>query len=318
MSEKSKEIIMIRKISDILEEKMKKWEPVFSFEVFPPRTPRGIESLFGVIEELAGLGPDYVSVTYGAGGSTSKSTLDIVRKIQDEFGITCMHHFTLVNQTKDDLTRQIELMMDAGVKNVLALRGDPPKEMGGRFKKIEGGVEYCYELIDLLRDVGNGSFSIGVAGFPECHVECPLEELDSTYLKMKADHGADFVVTQMFFDNASYSHYIERISDAGVRMPILPGVLPITDYQKLLRFCDTCGAYICQEVHKIFAPVAHDVEETVKRGTSYAIEQCGDLIRRGAPGIHFYCLNKTEPVRTIWAYLRDHTEQFMLKRAAML
>jgi methylenetetrahydrofolate reductase (NADPH) len=308
---------MITKISDILEEKMKKWEPVLSFEVFPPRTSRGIENLFGTIEELAELEPDYISVTYGAGGSTSKSTLDIARKIQDRFGIPCMHHFTLVNQTVEELTRQIELMMEAGVRNVLALRGDPPKEMGGNFRKIEGGLEYCYELIDLLREVGNGFFSIGVAGFPECHVECPLEELDSTYLKMKADHGADFVVTQLFFDNSSYSHYIERISDAGVRMPILPGVLPITDYQKLLGFCDTCGAYICQDVHKIFAPVAQDVEETVKRGTSYAIEQCGDLMRRGAPGIHFYSLNKTEPVRTIWAHMRDHTDQFLLKRAAI-
>jgi len=308
---------MIKKIADILEQKISKGEPVFSFEVFPPRTPGGVANLYDTIEELAELEPDYISVTYGAGGSTTKSTLDMVKKIQDRFGITCMHHFTLVNQTVEELTRHIELMRNAGVRNVLALRGDPPKEMGKKFKKIDGGLEYCYELIDLLRKVGDDSLSIGVAGFPECHIECPTEDLDSTYLKIKVDHGAEFVVTQLFFDNSAYSHYIERVSNAGVRVPIIPGVLPITDYRKLLRFCDTCGAYICREVHKIFAPVAHDIEETVERGTTYAIEQCGDLMRRGAPGIHFYCLNKTEPVRTIWNELKDHADQFMPKQAAI-
>ena len=308
---------MIKKIADIYAEKMKIGEPVFSFEVFPPKTSEGIENLFGTIEELAELEPDYISVTYGAGGSTTRSTLDIAKKIQDRFGITCMHHFTLVNQSVEELSQHIELMKDAGVRNVLALRGDPPQEMGEKFKKIEGGLEYCYELIDLLKEVGDDSFSIGVAGFPECHIECPLEDLDSAYLKIKVDHGAEFVLTQLFFDNPSYSHYLERVSAAGVGIPIIPGVLPIMDYQKLLRFCDTCGAYICREVHKIFAPVAHDLEETVKRGTRYAIEQSGDLLRRGAPGIHFYCLNKTEPVRTIWQQLKDRAGEFVPKQAAI-
>jgi methylenetetrahydrofolate reductase (NADPH) len=308
---------MIRKIADILEQKIDEGKPVFSFEVFPPRTVGGTENLFDTIEELAELEPDYISVTYGAGGSTTKSTLDIARKIQDRFGITCMHHFTLVNQTVGELRRHIELMRDAGLKNVLALRGDPPKEMGEKFKKIKGGLEYCYELIDLLLDMGDDSFSIGVAGFPECHIDCPSEDLDSKYLKIKVDHGAEFVITQLFFDNSSYSHYLERVSTAGVNVPIIPGVLPITDYQKLLRFCDTCGAYICREVHKIFAPVAHDIEETVARGTRYAIEQSGDLLRRGAPGIHFYCLNKAEPVRTIWQQLKDRADDFVPKQAAI-
>jgi methylenetetrahydrofolate reductase (NADPH) len=317
LKKRGKDKNMIKKIADIYAEKMKVGDPVFSFEVFPPKTSEGIENLYGTIEELAELEPDYISVTYGAGGSTTRSTLDITKKIQDRFGITCMHHFTLVNQTVEELSRHIELMKDAGVRNVLALRGDPPQEMGEKFKKIEGGLEYCYELIDLLKEVGDDSFSIAVAGFPECHIDCPLEDLDSAYLKIKADHGAEFVITQLFFDNPSYSHYLERVSAAGVRIPIIPGVLPIMDYQKLLRFCDTCGAYICQEVHKIFAPVAHDLEETVKRGTRYAIEQSGDLLRRGAPGIHFYCLNKTEPVRTIWQQLKDRASEFVPKQAAI-
>lgn len=160
---------MIKKIADIFKQKTKKREPVFSFEVFPPKTSNGIKKLFYAIEALAELEPDYISVTYGASGSTSKNTLDIIRNIQMRFGITCMHHFTLVNQTAEELTRHIELMMRAGVRNVLALRGDPPKEMGDRFKKIDGGLEYCYELIDLIKEVGGDSFSTGVAGFPECH-----------------------------------------------------------------------------------------------------------------------------------------------------
>ena len=308
---------MIKKIAHILEEKIDKGEPVFSFEVFPPRTVGGTKNLFDTIEELSELDPGYISVTYGAGGSTTESTLDIARKIQDRFGITCMHHFTLVNQTAEELRRHIELMREAGVRNVLALRGDPPKEMGEKFKKIEGGLEYCYELIDLLKEEGDDSFSIGVAGFPECHVDCPMEDLDSAYLKIKVDHGAEFVITQLFFDNSSYSHYMERVATAGAGIPIIPGVLPITDYQRLLRFCDTCGAYICREVHKMFAPVAHDIEETAKRGSRYAIDQCGDLIRRGAPGIHFYCLNKTEPVRTIWKQVKERASEFVPKQAAV-
>jgi methylenetetrahydrofolate reductase (NADPH) len=306
---------MIKKITDIFKQKKRNKEPVFSFEVFPPKTPGGTKKLFYTIETLAGLEPDYISVTYGAGGSTSKNTLDIIRKIQMRFGITCMHHFTLVNQTAEELTRHIDFMMRAGVRNVLALRGDPPREMGNRFKKIEGGLEYCYELIDLIKEVGGDYFSIGVAGFPECHIECPTEELDSGYLKLKAEHGADFVVTQLFFDNSSYSRYVDRLSDAGVRMPIIPGVLPITDYRKLLKFCDTCGAYICWDVHKIFAPVARDITETLKRGIKFATQQCEDLLTRGAPGIHFYSLNKTEPVRTIWKHLRGHTEESVLENA---
>jgi methylenetetrahydrofolate reductase (NADPH) len=207
-------------------------------------------------------------------------------------------------------------MLERGVKNVLALRGDPPKSMGTKFKKIDGGLEYGYELIDLLREVGGDAFSIGVAGFPECHIDCPTENRDSHYLKLKVDHGAEFVITQLFFDNSSYSSYAERIAAAGVNIPILPGVLPVTDYRKLLKFCDTCGAYICWEVHKIFAPIARDIQETVQRGTQYAHAQCEDLMKRGAPGIHFYSLNKTEPVREIWRRLKGESEEFPLKRAA--
>jgi len=292
---------VISRITDILREK----SPTFSFEVFPPKTKSGMKALFGTIEDFMEVGPDYVSVTYGAGGSTSRSTLEIVRRIQDEYGLTAMHHFTLVNQTVDELTRHIKAMRDAGVKNILALRGDPPKDMGGEFRKIPGGLEYCYELIDLIRDICGESVAVGVAGFPECHPDCPSPALDSHYLKVKLDHGADFVVTQFFFENRSFTEYLHRNAAAGAHAPVIPGILPVTDYGKLLKFCDTCGAYICDDVHRIFAPIADDLEATGKKGTDYAVAQCTELIRRGAAGIHFYCLNRTEPVKTIWRAVKE-------------
>ncbi len=291
---------MIRKIADILAEK----RPTFSFEVFPPKTPKGMRNLFKTIEKLAKLEPDYVSVTYGAGGSTGKSTLDIIRQIQERFGLTCMHHFTLVNQRVDELTTHIREMLDAGVRNVLALRGDPPPEMGDEFRKVDGGIEYCYELIDLLREIGTDRFSIAAAGFPEGHIDCPSKDLDSQYLKIKIDHGAEFVVTQLFFENEIYSEYLERTEAVGAVAPVIPGLLPIINYNRLLKFCDVCGASIPQKVHDIFKPMADDKDLTVRTGTEFAIDQAKDLLERGAPGIHFYCLNKVEPVRTIWKALK--------------
>jgi methylenetetrahydrofolate reductase (NADPH) len=216
-----------------------------------------------------------------------------------------MHHLTLVSQTKDELAATIRRIKDAGIRNILALRGDPPVEMGKEFRKVEGGLEYSYELVDLIREVGGDWFSIGVAGFPEGHVNCPSKDLDSIYLARKVRHGADFVVTQLFFDNSIYSEYVERVRRAGVNVAIVPGVLPITDYAKLLQFCDTCGAYICDEVHKVFGPVKEDAAATIEKGVDFAARQCEDLLARGAPGIHFYCLNKAEPVKTIWEHLKS-------------
>ncbi len=289
----------IRKITDILTEK----ERTFSFEFFPPRNQRGLKRLYRTAEALAELGPDFFSVTCGAGGSTSKATAEIVLELQKRLAVPCMHHLTLVGQTKENLASIIQKMMKNGIRNVLALRGDPPQEMGGTFRKVEGGLEYCYELIDMIREIGRDWFAIGVAGFPEGHVDCPSKELDTEYLKIKLDRGADFVITQLFFENDIYSEYLERTARAGVRARIIPGVLPITDYKKLLRFCETCGAYICQRIHDVFAPIQDSPETTRREGINYAVAQCRDLLERGAPGIHFYSLNSVEPVRTIWKLL---------------
>lgn len=294
---------MIKKISDILS----KNGPLFSLEVFPPKTAEGTEKLFHALEELVKLGPDFISVTYGAGGSTSKSTLEIADRIQHEFDVTCVHHLTMVNQTVEELTNQISRISEKGVKNILALRGDPPKDFGPKYKKIEGGLEYCYELIDLIKETCDGCFSIGVAGFPECHTDCPSESFDTEYLWLKISHGAQFVLTQLFFSNESYGIYLKRTSERGINVPIIPGVLPITDYYRLLSFANSCGAYVCDEVHKLFKPIANDIIETAKQGILYSITQCEDLLNRGAPGIHFYTLNRVEPVRTIWENVKRTT-----------
>jgi len=294
----------MQKITDILAQK----DRTFSFEIFPPRHSNDLEALFGTVAALAETVSDWVSVTYGAGGSTSvnsKSTRGIINQIHHRLGLTCMHHLTLVGQTRDELAAIVAQVKDDGIRNLLALRGDPPPEMGGQFRKIEGGLEFCYELVDLIREIGGDYFSIGVAGFPEGHPQCPSKELDTEYLKIKVDHGAEFVITQFFFENEVYSEYLERTARAGVNVRIIPGVLPVTDYDKLVRFAERCGAYICDLVHETFAPLRGDREMTARAGAEYAARQCEDLVRRGAPGIHFYSLNQVEPVRTVARQVMD-------------
>jgi len=286
----------VRKITDVFTEK----EKTFSFEVFPPRTAAGLKGLYATVEALAQLNPDYVSVTYGAGGATKEGTRAIINEVSPRFAITCMHHLTLVNQTRGELAIIIRQMRADGIRNLLALRGDPPPDLGGRFRKIQGGLRFCYELIDLIMEIGGGYFSIAVAGFPEGHPDCPSKELDTEHLKIKIDHGAEFVVTQFFFENEIYSEYLERTDRAGVNVRIIPGVLPITDYDKLLNFAAKCGTSIGSTVHDTFAPLRDHPEAMIQRGREYALRQCEDLLHRGAPGIHFYCLNRIEPVRTIW------------------
>jgi len=286
-----------RRITDLFAER----DRTFSFEFFPPKTPAGVAALYRTCGRLVELdGPDFVSVTYGAGGSTSKATLAIITELQRRYGITCMHHFTLVGQSRDELVEHIHAMRRAGVRNVLALRGDPVPEMGERFHVAPGGLEYCYELIDLIRRTVGDWFSIGVAGFPEGHVDCPSKRLDTEYLKIKVDHGAEFVITQLFFEGALYSEYLDRTHAAGVDVRIIPGVLVVTDYEKLLRFCHISGATIPSIVRNTFAPLREDPAALQEAGIEFAVRQCDDLLARGAPGLHFYCLNKTEPARTIW------------------
>ena len=284
---------MIRKISDILKEK----ERTYSFEFFPPKTEKGRKKLPETAKVFAELGADWFSVTYGAGGSTREATMEIVDELQKKFSVPVMHHFTCVGHSQKELKKILEQMKKRNIRNILALRGDAP-EGEESWTPAPDGLEYCYELIKLIRTHGD-FFSIGVAGFPEGHVDCPDKETDSKYLKIKIDAGGEFVITQLFFDNKDYFEYLERAKKVGVNVRILPGIIPITNYKTLLRFCKTCGATIPQAVHDIFKPLDGNEEATYKAGVEFAVKQCNDLLEGGAPGLHFYSLNKVEPTREI-------------------
>jgi len=284
---------MIRKISDIFREK----ERTYSFEFFPPKTEKGRGKLFETANILSDLKPDFFSVTYGAGGSSRELTMDIVDQLQKRFGIPTMHHFTCIGHSQAELRTIIEEMKERSICNVLALRGDAPEGME-HWQPSPDGLEYCYQLIELIRSYDN-FFSIGVAGFPEGHIDCPDKETDSKYLKIKVDAGGEFVITQLFFDNKDYFEYVERIRKIGVTVRIIPGILLITDYQQLLRFCNTCGATIPQQVHDIFRPLDGNDEATYQAGIQFAVKQCSELLEGGAPGLHFFTLNKVDPVREV-------------------
>ncbi len=289
---------MIKKITEIFAEK----EKTFSFEFFPPKTPKGMSNLYMNIEELNKLKPDFASVTYGAGGSSRGTTMDICSEIQTRFDLAAMHHFTCVGHSQAELKDILGQMKSNDIKNVLALRGDPPKGVE-KWEPAPDGFEFCYQMNDLIRETYGDYFSVGVAGFPEGHINCPDKETDTRYLKIKIDHGGEFVVTQLFFDNTVYSEYLERLKAAGVNVRVIPGILPITSYEGLIKFCNICGTEVTQEIHDIFKPISSDEGATTEAGIEFAVRQCNDLLDRGAPGLHFFTLNKVEPVREIWKRL---------------
>lgn len=284
---------MIRKIADILKEKKR----TYSFEFFPPKTEKGRAKLPEVAKVFTELGADWFSVTYGAGGSTREATMEIVDDLQKRFDVPVMHHFTCVGHSQEELKKILGKMKEKNIRNILALRGDAPE--GEEFwTPSPDGLEYCYQLIKLIKAQGD-FFSIGVAGFPEGHIHCPDKETDTKYLKIKIDSGGEFVLTQLFFDNKDYFEYLERAKKAGINVRILPGIITITNYQTLLRFCKTCGATIPQAVHDIFKPLDGDAEATYKAGVDFAVKQCNELLAGGSPGLHFYALNKVEPTREV-------------------
>lgn len=242
------------------------------------------------IPELMQLKPDYCSVTYGAGGSTREKTADIVENIQNTHQLTTMMHLTCVNATKAELEDVVADAKDRGVKNLLALRGDPPG--GGDFDVTEGGYEFSYQLVEMLR--AKADFSIGTAGFPEGHIHCKEGKIvDWERLANKVKSGADFVITQLFFDNADYFEMVDHLRNKlGVTVPIIPGILPIVSTGLIKRFTEMCGAKLPGElVHELEAREEDD--DAVKQfGIEFATKQIKELLERGAPGVHFYTLNK--------------------------
>jgi methylenetetrahydrofolate reductase (NADPH) len=276
-------------------------EPVFSFEFFPPKTPQGEQNLYAALAELRTLEPSFVSVTYGAGGSTRAKTIEIVKRIRDDYGLEAMAHFTCVGATVQELRATLDEMHDAGIDNVLALRGDPPAGQE-RWVKTDGGLEYSRELVALIRE--GYPFAIGAACFPETHIHAASPEDDVAHLAEKVAAGADFLITQLFFDNALYFDFVERAREAGVQVPIIPGILPITQIGQLERMTKMCGASIPKGLRRELHAREDSPEAVIDFGVAYATLQCAELLAAGAPGIHFYTLNRSPATRAILGALK--------------
>jgi methylenetetrahydrofolate reductase (NADPH) len=275
-------------------------EPPFSFEFFPPKTEEGEANLFAAIEQLVPLGPAFVSVTYGAGGSTRDKTLEIVSRVHRDYGLEAMAHFTCVDATVEDLRATLDELESLGVENVLALRGDPPG--GGEWVQAEGGLAYASELVELIES--DYPFAIGAAAFPEVHVHAASAEEDLRHLKAKVDAGAHFLITQLFFDNEAYFDFVARAREAGIEVPIVPGILPITNIAQLERITSMCGAKIPAGLQAELDARAQDPDAVAQFGVAYATLQCAELLAGGAPGIHFYTLNLSPATRAIVSALR--------------
>jgi methylenetetrahydrofolate reductase (NADPH) len=277
--------------------------PCFSFEFFPPKTPEGEQSLYETIAALRRLEPSFVSVTYGAGGGTRALTVEIVKRIKNELGIEAMAHFTCVGHTRDELHDVLREMGEAGIENVLALRGDPPKGET-EFRPVPGGLGHGSELAALISE--SYDFCVGGACYPETHPEAPDPETDLRTLHFKVAAGCAFLITQLFFDNRDYFEFVERARATGIEVPIVPGIMPVTNFEQIKRFTSTIGASIPPDFHAQLEAAAADGEEAVRElGVAYATLQCTDLLARGAPGIHFYTLNKSTATRAILSALRS-------------
>jgi len=277
--------------------------PVVSFEFFPPKTEQAETSLFqSALPELVKLRPDFCSVTYGAGGSTRDKTLAIANRIQKEFSLTTMAHLTCVGSTREQIRAYAEEARQLGIRNILALRGDPPGGIG-TFQKTEGGFEFSWQLVSFLRELGG--FSIGTAGFPEGHIACREGKfVDWQRLQTKIACGADFVITQLFFDNRDFFEFHSYLSQLGVTVPVCPGILPIISVPQLKRFSALCGAKIPAVLEKELEAVGEHDDAVTAFGIEYATRQCRELIDAGVPGLHFYTVNRPFSVAKILENLK--------------
>lgn len=275
--------------------------PSFSFEFFPPKTEQGRDQLLEAVAALRELKPTYVSVTYGAGGSTRDLTVELVGRIKQEYGIETMAHLTCVGSSRAELGGVLGRLSALGVQNVLALRGDPPRGET-TFTPAPDGFSYASELTAFIRK----SFPFCIAGacYPEKHVECDSAERDLQHLREKVDAGAEFLITQLFFDNQKYFDFAARVRAMGIGIPIIPGIMPITNVEQVERFTRMCGATIpptlLAELHRL----RDKPEAVLSLGVAHATAQCLELMQKGAPGIHFYTLNKSAATRTILTAIR--------------
>jgi methylenetetrahydrofolate reductase (NADPH) len=277
--------------------------PTFSFEFFPPRTDEAARQLEHTIADLKTLRPSFVSVTYGAGGSTRERTIEIVTRVKRETGIESMAHLTCVGSTRDDLGDVLSRIADSGIENVLALRGDPPKGQT-EFQAVDGGFRYASELVHFIRQRHGPVLCLGGAAYPEKHPECGNPAVDLMNLKRKIDEGLDFVITQLFFNNRHYFDFLERARRIGIQAPIIPGIMPITNASQVERFMVSCGATIPFELAEELDRRRTDHQAVLELGIAHATAQCIELLAHGAPGIHFYTLNRSTATREIYAALQ--------------
>jgi methylenetetrahydrofolate reductase (NADPH) len=286
------------KIGPIIDER----SPVFSFEFFPPKTDEGDANLRTALEDLKEDQPDYVSVTYGAGGTTRDKTINIVKSIKQEYGIEAMAHLSLVGEPVDGLRRILDEIAEAGIENVLALRGDPP---AGEDEWVAhpDGLHYSVELIEMIKR--DYDFCVGAACFPEVHPQAPSAEEDLQYLKRKVDAGASFLITQLFFDNADYFEFVDQARAVGIDVPIIPGIWPVTNYAQIKRIADMCKSRFPERFERELEERKDDLDAVADLGVAYAALQCVELLAKGAPGIHFYTLNRSPATRAILAALRS-------------
>ncbi|NOY87268.1 MAG: methylenetetrahydrofolate reductase [NAD(P)H] [Deltaproteobacteria bacterium] len=277
------------KISEILANN----KPSLSFEFFPPKNPESESVLDETVEKLRRFNPDFVSVTYGAGGSTKEKSLRWTTSIQEKYGLNVMMHLTCIASSRRDIQAVCRRLRMEGIDNILALRGDPPRDLPGY--RIQKDFKFAYELVEYLREADG--FSIGVAGYPEGHVEAVSVDRDIENLKRKVDAGADFIITQLFFDNRYFFDFMDRATGARIEIPVIPGIMPITNLGQVQRFTEMCGATVPWEIKNRI----DNSEDIFRVGVDHAIKQCNELLDFGVSGLHFYTLNRNRATEKILA-----------------
>lgn len=272
-----------------------------SFELFPPKTPEGMTGLLDCVRELVAFSPSYITCTYGAGGSTQNRTLEVITRVHEEYGVPVATHLTCVGLTVPEIREYLTRAISQGVENVVALRGDPPRGQS-QFQAVAGGFAYANELVAFIRNEF-AQLGVAVGGYPEKHQEAPSLEVDLENLKRKVDAGADAIITQLFYRNDDFYRFRDRCHGLGINVPIVPGVLPVTNGAQIKRIASLCGAKLPPRFAAELERHADDADAQFEAGVAFATEQAADLAANGIPGMHFYVLNKSAATRRVLAAL---------------
>ncbi len=288
-------------LQTLIKERLYHRQPIISFEFFPPKTPQGTNNLREALRALVPLRPDFVSVTYGAGGGTRDHTRELVLRMKEQYGLQAMVHLTCIGHRREELIQMLREYREAGIEDILALRGDRPRGWPAG-QPLHSDLEHACDLVELIHQTGD--FSVGVAGFPEGHPEAHSPEQDLQHLKNKVAAGAHFVITQLFFDCHDYYHYVRAARRVGVTVPIIPGIMPVTSYEQLAKFRELCGCRIPDAMEQQLADTSLSSMDVEHIGLAFCVAQCAELLRAGAPGLHLYTLNKSRSGHRVLATLR--------------